>query len=101
MIRPQMSGHCSTPVTDNPQSSHDRCQRQGGGNTARPSREFQPCPCACHYVDLPRYECGCGGVLVETAWENDDPTDVDEDGNLYPVYVHLDHDGMLIGQECP
>lgn len=97
-----MSGHCATPSTADPQSSHDRCARWlASGRSARPGQEFRPCPCACHYAHLERLECGCGRVLVETDWENTDPDDVDEDGNLYPVYVHLARDGSLIGQECP
>lgn len=102
MIRPQMSGHCATPATADPESSHNRCAVMGAGNKARPSKEFQPCPCACHYVDLPQYECGCGGTLVETLIENDDPKDIDPDtGELYPVYMHLARDGSILRQECP
>jgi len=95
-----MSGWCATPATDNPEASHARCR---GGNTANPGKEFQPCPCRCHYKDLEQYECEeCGGILVETSWENDDPEDIDEEtGELYPVYVHVAHDGALIGQMCP
>jgi hypothetical protein len=102
VIRAQMSGHCATPSTENPESSHDRCALNGGGNKARPSKEFQPCPCPCHYEGLPTYECECGGTLVETRIENDDPKDIDpETGELYPVYFHLAHDGSITTQECP
>jgi len=80
----------------------------GAGNKARPSKEFQPCPCPCHYQGLPQYECGeCEGTLIETLIENDDPTDVDEEtGDLYPVYLHarVDDEGtvvMVLEQECP
>lgn len=101
MIKPMLSGHCATPSTADPDESHARCARMGAGNKARPSKEFQPCPCSCHYADLPQYECGCGGTLVETLIENDDPKDLDEDGNLYPVYFHLARDGSITSQECP
>jgi hypothetical protein len=96
-----MSGFCATPATDDPESSHLRCR---GGNTANPAKEFQPCPDACHYRDLPHYECGeCGGTLVETAWANDDPDDVDDEGNPEPVYVHVDKRDHLLQsvQVCP
>lgn len=98
MRQPQMSGWCGTPATDNPEESHARCR---GGNTANPGKEFQPCPCRCHYVDLEQFDCECGGLLVETAWTNEDPEDVDDEGNPEPVYVHIAHDGTLIGQMCP
>lgn len=107
MIKPMLSGHCATPSTADPEFSHNRCAMQGAGNKARPSKEFQPCPCPCHYEDLPRYECGeCEGVLVETLIENDDKKDVDEDGNLYPVYLHVQVNDdetirFVLGQECP
>lgn len=102
MIQPQMSGHCATPSSSDPQSSHGRCAKMGAGNKSRPSKEFQPCPCPCHYEPLPQYECGCGGMLVETTFDNDDPKDIDpETGELYPVYYHLAHDGSITSQECP
>lgn len=102
MIKPMMSGHCATPSTADPDESHARCARLGAGNKARPSKEFQPCPCPCHYVGLPRYECECERTLVETRIENDDLKDIDpETGELYPVYFHLARDGSITSQECP
>lgn len=84
-----MSGHCATAhLTPNPDEAHARCK-------------MEQCPHAYHYRDAERFDCGCGGTLVETDWFNPDPEDVDEDGNPEPVYVHLDHDGHVIGQECP
>jgi|SRR6478735_3221672 len=104
MRKPMMSGHCATPSTSDPESSHARCAINGAGNKARPSKEFQPCPCRCHYKDLPRFRCGeCGKRLVETSIENDDPTDIDENGDLYPVYIHIKKNGTPLPsmQECP
>lgn len=100
MRSPMMSGFCATPATDDPESSHLRCR---GGNTANPAKEFQPCPDACHYRTRPHFDCECGGILVETPWANEDPEDVDENGNLYPVYVHVDERDYLLPsmQECP
>jgi len=86
------SGHCSFPVTSDPQSSHDRCARNGGGSRANPKKVFTPCPCACHYGE--EFECGgCGRPIVEClAW----PFDVD--GDLH--YTHVDEKGWATGEEC-
>lgn len=74
-----MSGHCATPSTANPQSSHERCK---GYNTANPKKEVQPCPCPCHHGDT--FECGgCGRHIVEMP-----ALGLDEDGD--PYYFHLD-----------
>lgn len=86
MRSPMMSGWCSTPSP----GSHSRCT---GGNRANPNREFQPCPCSCHFGE--EYDCGnCGGVLYEApTWVNDE----------YPdemVYTHVKH-GRGTGEECP
>lgn len=96
MIAPQMSGWCSFPETAHPERSHERCARLGAGNRARPSKEFQPCPCACHYAA--EYECGnCGLPLSETVWDNEDP---EAQGEM--VYTHLNpHTGEAFGEECP
>lgn len=92
MIRPQLSGWCCTPQTVNPEESHARCQRMGGGNTARPSKEFQPCPCYCHLGE--QYECGgCGLTIAEAP-----SLGLDEDGDTR--YVHIDHKGYMIAEEC-
>jgi hypothetical protein len=84
-----MSGHCLTADQNkHPDGAHRRCS-------------MPRCPCACHFEHAEQYECdGCGGVLVETDWKNPDPEDVDEDGNLEPVYTHLAQDGTATGQEC-
>ncbi len=86
------SGHCSFPVTDDPQSSHERCARNGGGSRANPKKVFTPCPCSCHYGE--EFECGgCGRPIVEClAW----PFDVD--GDLH--YTHTDARGWATGEEC-
>lgn len=97
MIEPQMSGHCANPATDDPLSSHLRCERMGAGNRARPSKEFQACPCGCHLGDGP-FECGeCGGELYEAPfWES--VFDLEE-GEV--VYVHVDPDtGRAVSEEC-
>lgn len=98
--RPLKSGHCST-------AGHERCQRNGGFQRANPAKEFQPCPCWCHYPtdDVEFYECGeCGKIIIEaTYW----PLDEDED----PRYTHLDivlndegeiigGTGEALGEEC-
>ena len=85
-----MSGFCQFPQTSDPAASHARCP---GGNTARPTREFQPCPCTCHLGE--EFECGnCGSELREAPmWENED-----EPGEM--VYVHV-IDGAVTGEECP
>lgn len=90
-----MSGHCATPSTTNGVSSHDRCDRQGGGSSANPTRTFHPCPCSCHLGE--EYECGnCGRPLFEAPlWPNED-----EPGEM--VYTHVDpHTGRAIGEVCP
>lgn len=94
MIPAQMSGHCAFPQTAHPEESHARCARMGAGNYARPSKEFQPCPCACHLGD--EFECECGGVLREAPdWPNEY-----EPGEM--VYVHIDpRTGRATGEECP
>lgn len=91
MRRPQMSGHCAYPQTEDPDASHRRCT---GGNTANPDNEFQPCPCRCHFP-TETYDCECGGVLVEVeSWpEADDPDE--------PTYLHLSGDGKrVMGEYC-
>lgn len=94
MITPQMSGHCANPQTDHPEKSHDRCERMGAGNRARPSREFQPCACLCHLGEE-EFECECGGVLREAPlW----PEDPDYPGE--PIYTHVKN-GRATGEECP
>jgi hypothetical protein len=83
-----MSGHCATAhLTPSPEDAHARCT-------------MEQCPHAYHYRDADRYECGCGGVIVETVIPNPDPTDLDEDGNLDSVYMHLSSGGFLTRQEC-
>lgn len=96
MRRPMMSGHCNFPQTANPTKSHELCASHGAGNRANPAGEYQPCPCACHFVG-PRLECECGGTLVEAPhW----PEDPDYPGE--PVYTHIDvRSGMALGEECP
>lgn len=97
MRKPMMSGHCANPATDNPTASHERCQRMGGGNRANPRKEYQPCPCSCHFADQEQYECECGGVLVEAPhWPQEDP-----DYKGEPVYTHLDKNGFALGEMCP
>ena len=90
MITPQMSGWCRFPETADPEGSHARC---AGGNTARPTREFQPCSCTCHLGE--EYDCGnCGNTLREAPyWPNEDEPDE-------MVYVHV-IDGAVTGEECP
>lgn len=96
--KPQMSGWCGNPSETDGVSSHTRCT---GGNRANPAKEFQPCPCSCHLGDE-TYECAnCPGWLAEApVWENDDPDDVDENGDPNPVYVHVDENFRAIGREC-
>lgn len=86
------SGHCSFPVTADPQSSHDRCARNGGGSRANPKKIFTPCPCSCHYGE--EFECGgCGRPIVEClAWP------LDADGDMH--YTHIDDKGWATGEEC-
>lgn len=87
-----MSGHCSFPVTDDPQSSHDRCARNGGGSRANPAKIFTPCPCACHLGET--FECsGCGRPIREAlSWP------FDEDGDIR--YTHVAADGRACGEDC-
>lgn len=93
--RPLMSGHC---VIGN-EAGHERCQRNGGGQRANPAREFQPCPCLCHYVNdegaVEVLECGtCGEEIVECAyWPRDG------DGDVRYAHVDLDAD-RVTGEEC-
>lgn len=95
MRKPMMSGWCNTPSTTDGVDSHTRC---AGGNTANPAREFQPCPCPCHYPDE-RYECECGGELVEAPhWPLSDE-DIEE--GIEVLYTHVDHRGRALGEECP
>lgn len=83
-----MSGHCNTAhKTSSPEDAHARCA-------------MAQCPHAFHYRDAERYECGCGGEIVETIIPNPDPSDVDEHGNREPVYMHLSPEGFLTRQEC-
>ena len=94
MRTPQMSGWCSTvSILNDGTESHTRCT---GGNRANPFREFQPCPCQCHYPDE-EYECECGGVLKEAPlWPQED-----EDMEGEPVYTHIDpRTGRALGEEC-
>ena len=94
-----MSGWCGNPSMTDGVSSHSRCS---GGNRANPGKEFSPCPCPCHYP-VDEYECGnCGGVLREAPlWPQEDEEAFDEDGNLYPVYTHIDPaTGRATGEEC-
>ena len=91
MKRPMMSGHCAHPAVN--EDSHARCHRQGGGQRANPEKEFQPCPCACHYGDE-EFECGgCGRPIREAlTWPLDDDGDV--------RYSHMDKDGRALGEDC-
>lgn len=94
-LRLIMSGHCNTAHLNRlPDEAHARCMVTTN------------CPCTCHFQHLDQYECGCGGTLVETEFENPDPTDRDEDGHLEPVYLHVrvNDEGTVLtvlGQECP
>ncbi len=92
--KPLLSGWCSTVSTDpvTGETSHERCERLGGGQRANPAKEFQPCPCPCHYGE--EFECGgCGRTIREAPlW----PYDVD--GDLR--YTHIDRDGRAVGEDC-
>lgn len=101
---PMMSGHCHTHshqsvLTELGTASHDRCERNGGGNRANPNHEFQPCPCRHHYMaadgSAPEvYECGgCGKEIIEAAY-----WPLDEDGDIR--YTHIDGDGRALGEDC-
>lgn len=91
MRTPLMSGHCAFPSSED---SHARCHRQGAGNRANPAKEYQPCPCSCHFP-IDEYECGaCGRVILEAPhWP---PY---EDGDTR--YTHIDKEGRAIGDDCP
>lgn len=93
--RPLISGHCAFPQTRNPDESHQRCQKNGGGSRANPDKIFQPCPCLCHYP-AEHYECGsCGGTILAAPHYP-----LDEDGDIH--YVHLDPKRKrAIDGECP
>lgn len=94
MRQPLMSGFCGNPSRDNPTRSHNYCR---GGNYSNPTKEFQPCPCPCHFPKE-RYECECGGLLAEApGWPQEDKSDPDA-----PVYTHIDiRTGRATGEECP
>lgn len=88
------SGHCNTAHLNRvPEEAHMRCNSP-------------TCPCLCHFQHFDQFECECGGILVETDWDNPDPTDRDEDGRLEPVYIHVrvdDETGLVtavLAQEC-
>lgn len=93
--KPLMSGHCAVGN----KASHERCQRNGGFQRANPLKEFQPCPCSCHYgtgVDggAEVYECGsCGRAIVEAIY-----WPLDEDGDIR--YTHIDETGRALGENC-
>lgn len=98
MRQPMMSGHCAFPATHTtegePVGPEVSCARCIGYNTANPDGEVQPCPHGCH-LGTDEYECAnCGGALREAPmWPNED-----EPGEM--VYVHIDHTGRAIGEEC-
>lgn len=86
MRKPMMSGWCGS---ESP-GSHERCP---GYNRANPAKEFQPCPCPCHYGEM--YECQCGGIIREAPlWSNEiEPDEM--------TYVHINlHDGRATQMEC-
>ncbi len=102
--RPLMSGHCSAhdkqhTLSEQGAASHERCDRNGGGNRANPAKEFQPCPCPHHYGTNPGgeaevFECGgCGKEIVEA-----DYWPLDEDGDVR--YTHIDGTGRALGEDC-
>lgn len=92
--KPLMSGHCSSGGSDLTSAGHQKCQRNGGYQRANPAREFQPCPCPCHYDTTDVYECGgCGHEIIEaTYW----PLDADGDAR----YTHIDGTGKATGEDC-
>lgn len=93
--RARYSGHCAHPQTDHPEESHHRCARNGGGNRSRPSKVFQPCPCACHFEgEEEEFECGnCGRPLKPAShWP------LDEDGDVR--YTHVSGNGESMGEFC-
>lgn len=94
--QPMMSGHCVHPQSENPEESHLRCARNGGGNTAVPDKVFAPCPCICH-VDPTEYECSICGEVIRPAphWTGEwiDPEDTD-----MVTFVHVRH-GRAV-EEC-
>lgn len=100
MIDPMMSGHCASPQSEHPEESHARCARNGGGNTARPSKEFQPCPCQCHFPE-DRYECaGCGGLLAEAPhWPDEEAEAEGRDPEVVYTHIHP-KTGRATGFEC-
>lgn len=94
--RPLMSGHCAVGSG----ASHERCQRNGGFQRANPLKEFQPCPCACHYGTVPDnitaevYVCeGCEKVVVEAAYW---PLDEDGETRFTHVDLTLNDDGEVV-----
>lgn len=101
-----LSGHCATPSTSDPESSHQRCARMGGGNRHRRDKTFLPCPCRCHFPE-DEYECECGGTLVEAPhWPNvnDKGHEIFQPGdpNWEMVYVHINpRTNLITGEDCP
>lgn len=106
--RPLMSGHCNTANASSvPLEAHARCTRNGGGNRANPLKEFQPCPCACHFMDADgaapeRFECeGCGKDVIEAVgWPT--YTEVNDEGEReeFTRYTHVDAQGFALGEDC-
>lgn len=91
MRQPVPSGWCAFPETDNPGRSHLRCQENGHGNDAVPSKAFSPCPCHCHLGEV--YECECGGQIAEA------PV-LGEDADGDPIYVHINEQGNMTMEGC-
>lgn len=110
--KPLMSGHCAHMGQVSPagKTAHARC---AGGQRANPAKEFQPCPCSCHYPDASTaelFECGeCGKVIIEaTRWPRYPAAPGEEED---PRYTHMDwtvnDDGAIsggtgraLGEEC-
>jgi hypothetical protein len=98
---PQISGHCSSPQTENPIESHLRCARNGAGNHAVPDNVFAPCPCHCH-VEVEEYECSLAPegqphtIRPAPYWTGEwiDPDDLD-----MVTFVHVI--GGRAQEECP